>query len=79
MLVTQGIGMLIGAQVAGWIVQTHTVNNVADWKTIWLIPCIAAAVVMVLFFVLFDEAHDQALETEARPELEGTVELGPVT
>jgi hypothetical protein len=25
----------------------------SDWRTIWLIPCIAAGVIMVAFFLLF--------------------------
>jgi nucleoside transporter len=95
-LVTQGLGMLIGAQIIGRIVNANraddfdAVMNEAqalrgeyeallaeggaeaaqeaqaaweassslmleahNWQTIWLIPCIMAAVVMVLFFLLF--------------------------
>jgi MFS family permease len=52
-LVTQGIGMLIGAQVVGRIVAANTVGTAIDWQTVWKIPCIAAAVIMVIFFALF--------------------------
>ncbi|MBU0639389.1 MAG: nucleoside permease [Planctomycetes bacterium] len=93
-LVTQGLGMLIGAQVIGRLVnrctsKTHEalldaanalkaqagqatgaaadalwaqwdqaseqVLAARDWQTIWLIPCIMAAVVAIAFMVLFRE------------------------
>jgi len=56
-LVTQGLGMLIGAQVVGRIVRANTTDLVGvqslDWARIWLIPCIAAGIISFLFFVLF--------------------------
>ena len=94
-LITQGLGMLIGAQLIGRLVNHFTVENAKalaeqakalreqaaaatgvdaqslwdqatelllsanDWQTIWLIPCIMAAVVAVAFWVLFRE-NDKA-------------------
>ncbi len=93
-LITQGLGMLIGAQLIGRLVnrctaETHdallktanalreqagaatgaeaqslwalweqaseTLLAARDWQTIWLIPCIMAAVVAVAFMLLFRE------------------------
>ena len=64
-LVTQGLGMLIGAQVCGNIFNRVVVGEGAvlmkNWQQFWLIPCIAAGVVMVLFFLLFrDDTKAQA-------------------
>ena len=47
-LVTLGAGMFIGAMVAGWIKAENTIDDVADWKTIWMWPAAMAAVVLVL-------------------------------
>jgi len=52
-LVTQGLGLGIGAQVIGRIVTENTTDGVADWQTIWLIPCLMAAAIAVLFFLFF--------------------------
>lgn len=56
-LITQGLGMLIGAQISGRLfVNTVTGEGEAalpQWKEFWLLPCIAAGVVMVLFALLF--------------------------
>lgn len=52
-LATYGVGMLIGFWVAGQITQRYTVGTTADWKMIWLIPAGIAAVVLLIFFVLF--------------------------
>jgi nucleoside transporter len=69
-LVTQGLGMLIGAQVSGWlfnsIVKGEGATLMRNWKTFWLIPCIAAAVVMVLFAILFrDDGKSEARSSGA--------------
>jgi len=95
-LITQGLGMLIGAQLIGPLVNAFSKENAGallaqagalraqaaaipgpagealwsqaselllsahDWQTIWLIPCIMAAVVAAAFMLLFrdDTATD---------------------
>jgi MFS family permease len=53
-LVTQGIGMLIGNQVFGRIVTRYTGEDGAvDWQTIWALPAGFALLVLVVFVVLF--------------------------
>lgn len=56
-LVTQGIGMLVGAQVSAKLfrvfVQGREVDVLLGWRHYWLIPCIAAAVIMMVFALLF--------------------------
>ncbi|WP_222847059.1 nucleoside permease [Pontiella desulfatans] len=63
-LVTQGIGMLVGAQVAAKlyarVVQGREVDVLQGWQQYWLIPCIAAAVIMVLFGLLFTNGKEDA-------------------
>jgi nucleoside transporter len=55
-LVTQGIGMLVGAQVSAklfrMMVQGQT-DSLLAWRQYWLVPCIAAAVIMLLFALFF--------------------------
>jgi len=68
-LVTQGLGMLIGAQVMGRIVAAYTGPGGAEnWQAIWRIPCVAAAVILVFFCLLFRE--DSRAPTAA-PEMVG--------
>lgn len=56
-LVTQGLGLGLGAQVFGWLVgrYTTTVGEVksVDWHSIWLAPCIFAGAIMLIFIALF--------------------------
>lgn len=54
-LVTQGLGLGIGAQVMGRVASANTTEGVRDWGTIWVIPCAFAAVVLVIFFLAFSE------------------------
>jgi nucleoside transporter len=64
-LITYGLGMLIGAWVSGLIVKTFEVESATgaisrQWQTIWLIPAIMAALIILLFSVLFkDESAEQ--------------------
>ena len=57
--------MLVGAQVSAKLfsafVQGREENIMLGWQTYWLIPCIAAAVIMVLFALLF-KAKEQSTE-----------------
>ncbi len=52
-LATYGVGMLIGFSVAGQVTQAYTTAAGADWTQIWLFPAGFAAVVLVLFALIF--------------------------
>lgn len=68
-LVTLGLGMLIGAKVSGAVVEKYSVMTGElvtghDWRTIWLIPAGMAAVVMVIFAILFRDKTDATVTQE---------------
>lgn len=52
-LVTQGLGMLIGAQAMTAVVTANTIEKKADWATIWLLPCLGALGILLLFVLSF--------------------------
>ena len=52
-LATYGVGMLIGFSVAGYITALYTTTTGPDWQQIWLFPAGFAAVVLVLFALIF--------------------------
>lgn len=56
-LMTYGAGMFIGAQISGWlhngIVSASGPEAAAQWQTFWAIPAVLAAVIMVVFGILF--------------------------
>lgn len=52
-LVTQGLGMLIGAQAMTSVVTGNTIDKREDWGTIWLLPCLGALAILVVFVLLF--------------------------
>lgn len=63
-LVTYGLGMLIGAQVAGNVYNSF-LNGASSltleaWQQFWFIPAAFAAGVMVLFGLLFKERIERA-------------------
>jgi nucleoside transporter len=52
--VTLGVGMFIGSLVSGRVVDLYRLSDtVNDWQSIWMVPALAAGVVLVLFAVLF--------------------------
>jgi nucleoside transporter len=67
-LVTQGLGMLIGAQISQAVFNssgaTKGALTLAEWRHFWLLPCIAAGVVMVAFGLLFRDASAPSQITE---------------
>lgn len=60
-LVTYGVGMLIGAQIAGLLFNAvvnpgaPNTEQLAQYQSFWMIPAIFAAVIMLLFMMLFKE------------------------
>ncbi|GID90716.1 nucleoside permease [Amorphoplanes digitatis] len=54
-LATYGVGILIGSLAAGPIVDNFATADGHDWTQIWIIPAVIAAVVLVLFLLLFKD------------------------
>jgi nucleoside transporter len=52
-LATYGVGMLIGFWVAGQLTDAFALDAGHDWRSIWLYPAAFAALVAVLFGLLF--------------------------
>ncbi len=53
-LATYGIGQLIGFWIAGFITEKYKLaDHTTNWEMIWLIPAGIAAVVMILFMLMF--------------------------
>lgn len=59
MMMTNGFGAIIGSSVSGFIIQEFfTHEGTKDWSSIWLVFAAYAAVVAVLFAILFKHKHD---------------------
>ncbi|NRA10662.1 MAG: MFS transporter, partial [Crocinitomicaceae bacterium] len=59
MLMTNGIGAIIGAYGSGYIVDLYTgTDGMRDWTTIWYIFAIYALIVTVAFALIFKYKHD---------------------
>jgi nucleoside transporter len=58
--VTLGFGMFIGSLVFGPVLDMYRIDGPVphDWSKIWLVPAIAAAVVLMLFAVFFREREE---------------------
>jgi nucleoside transporter len=63
--VTYGVGMLIGAQIAGNVYNRFLAGAPAlaldQWKSFWILPSIFAAVILVFFSLAF---HDRQAEVK---------------
>lgn len=71
-LVTQGLGMLIGAQISqklyassGSGVATEALT-LPQWQHFWMVPCVMAGVIMLLFaFTFRDDSKDPVIDGNA--------------
>lgn len=63
-MATYGIGMWIGTLLSGYVKDIYTVNNVADWRSIWMVPAMIAAAVLVLFLAFFKDNQRTAVHAE---------------
>jgi nucleoside transporter len=73
-LATYGVGMLIGFSISGPIVDSYkTGADSHNWQQIWLLPAGIAAVVLVLFLLLFKERPGQTKNSDANVDGAGTL------
>ena len=66
MMVTNGVGAVLGALISGWLIQKYftSADGNRNWHDIWLAFAAYVLVVAVLFFVFFKHKHDpKALES----------------
>jgi nucleoside transporter len=68
-LATYGVGLLVGAQIAGYIYNLFLDERaglpLTEWFGFWLIPAGFAAVILIFFILAF---HDKVLDEEGDPE-----------
>src|SRR5262245_18155951 len=57
-LVTQWLGMLIGAQVMTHVKSAHSTEGAVDWHGVWLWPCTFALAILLVFVALFRHRPD---------------------
>jgi nucleoside transporter len=71
-LVTYGLGMLIGAQAAGNLFNAFLGEagalTLGQWQQFWFVPAAFAAVIMVGFAILFNDRVDQSKAQAAGDE-----------
>ncbi len=64
MIMTNGLGAMIGAYGSGVIIQYYTLNGTRDWQTIWFIFAAYSLVVGITFMLLFKYKHNpEAMST----------------
>jgi NHS family xanthosine MFS transporter len=57
MMMTNGIGAIIGGLGSGWVVDHFTVNGVKDWPSIWFVFAAYALVLSIVFPIIFKYRH----------------------
>jgi nucleoside transporter len=70
-LVTYGVGMLIGAEISGRVVESYQVMEAGkivghQWTPIWIVPAAMAFGIVLLFAALFRDARQPSPGAEAR-------------
>jgi nucleoside transporter len=55
---TYGVGMFIGTLFSGFVADKYVVGQGHNWTSIWFVPAIIAAAVLVYFVVFFKEKNE---------------------
>jgi hypothetical protein len=64
--VTNGAGLFVGALVSGRVVDAYLLPQGGhDWRAIWIVPAVMAAVILVLFALLFRAKTEPAAASAA--------------
>ncbi len=57
MIMTNGIGAIIGGIASGWVVDYFTVDGVKNWQSIWFAFAAYALVIGLIFPFVFKYKH----------------------
>ena len=57
MMMSNGLGAIIGAYLSGLVVDYYTVDGLKDWSSIWLVFAIYALVLAIIFPFMFNYKH----------------------
>jgi nucleoside transporter len=63
-MATYGIGMWVGTLLSGYVKDKYTVDNIVQWRSIWLVPAGIAFVVLILFTLFFKDNKRSAVHAE---------------
>jgi nucleoside transporter len=68
--ITYGIGMFLGAYLSGWVVDLYANTSPSgilahDWRSIWMIPAIGSALVLLVFWIGFRN-EERAIDQPAK-------------
>jgi len=55
---TYGLGMFIGTLFSGYVADRYALSAGHDWKSIWFVPAVIAAGVLVYFVIFFREKKE---------------------
>ncbi len=61
-MATYGIGMWIGTLLSGYVKEAYTINNIVNWRSIWMVPAGIAITVLVLFILFFKDNQRTAAQ-----------------
>lgn len=63
-MATYGIGMWIGTLLSGYVKDYYTLENVVNWKSVWMVPAAISAAVLILFLLFFKDNKRSAAHAE---------------
>jgi len=63
-MATYGIGMWIGTLLSGYVKDHYTVDQIVNWRSVWMVPSGIAAVVLILFVLFFKDNKRAAAHAE---------------
>ena len=64
---TYGVGLFVGTWLSSQVVNSYQTDPGHNWRVIWLIPAVMAAVILVVFALQFKNPKSEAVEPKPNP------------
>jgi len=72
-IATNGIGMFLGTQLAGFVMERNSVGGKFQWSKIWMVPLAITLAGAIVFAVLFKVPNPSKFQPDKVPDAETVV------
>ena len=65
---TMGLGLFLGTQFAGMVMDKNSVAGKFQWSKVWIVPCIITLIGVLVLAALFQDPASEQKKSQPNPD-----------